>query len=135
MGDKPKVVMKRRQVVVQRLFDGKLGVKLKGGMHVVGFDHPEAKEFGWQLNDEIIAVNGRPIKDRESFANEYMEAKKSLPIVFTVLRQEKVKKKNSSLNALPNPKVLVQETLTVMKNDALSVGKAAAGAVKKVAVA
>jgi len=76
----------RKQVIVPRLLEGKLGVKLKGGMYVVGFDHIEAKEFGWHLHDEIIEVNGKAVSDRDSFAKEYVEAKKKLPISFTVLR-------------------------------------------------
>jgi len=77
---------KRQEVRVPRLLDGKLGVKLKGGTLVVGFDHPEAEHFGWQLNDEIVEVNSNEVTDRDSFAREYMKAKKTLPIVFTVFR-------------------------------------------------
>jgi len=94
--EKPKIVMKKRQVIVPRLFESKLGVKLKGGMYVVGFDNPEAKEFGWQLHDEIVEVNGRAILNRDSFAKEYTEARKSLPITFTVMRHVKGVKKRES---------------------------------------
>merc|ERR1712106_98474 len=105
--EKPKVKMQRKEVAVARLFDGKLGVKLKGGMYVVGFDHPEAKEFGWQLHDEIVEVNGRAISDRNSFAKEFTEARKTLPITFTVMRSVKHTKKRDSEAHQSNSRVKV----------------------------
>merc|ERR1712072_1214258 len=93
---------------------GKLGVKLKGGMYVVGFDMPEVQEFGWKLHDEIVEVNGRPVTDRDSFAKEYTQAKKKLPMTFVVLRNDaKTKKRRDSTAKVDgtqssNPKVIVQ---------------------------
>lgn len=66
-------------------------------MHVVGFDHPQAKDFGWQLHDEITEVNGRPVQSRDSFAKEYGQAKKEMPIDFAVLREFKAPKRKSTL--------------------------------------
>merc|ERR1712032_84502 len=75
------------QVQVTALFDGKLGVRLRmGGLMVTGFDVPEAAALGWQEGDEIVALNGNPVRNKEDFKRELTEARKELPMVFTVMR-------------------------------------------------
>jgi len=54
---------------------------------VSNFDVPEAAEVGWKFGDEIVEVNHRPVCSREDFRRELAEARKLLPIVFTVKRQ------------------------------------------------
>lgn len=104
--------MKRKTIVVNHLLDGKLGINLRtsilaeeigcmmppeadslhdwyndiAGVVIVGFSIPAASDFGWQLFDEIVAVNGEPVSDRDAFAQAYAKAKESLPIHFSVLR-------------------------------------------------
>jgi len=78
----------RAVVTVPQLFDGKLGVTLRDGRLLVGFNRSEAQSFGWQLNDEIVEVNYKTVNDRDTFAQEFKLARSRLPIHFTVLRTE-----------------------------------------------
>jgi len=76
------------EILVKELFDDKLGVRLRmEGLVVSNFDVPEAAEVGWHFGDEIVAVNSRSVSTREEFRTVLANARKQLPIVFTVKRQ------------------------------------------------
>lgn len=77
------------EVRVEALFDGKLGMRLRSaseGLTISGFDVPEAAELGWQIGDEISYINGKPVATKEDFRRELTEARKNLPVIFTVSR-------------------------------------------------
>eukprot|EP00930_Biecheleria_cincta_P085956 TRINITY_DN75318_c0_g1_i1.p1 TRINITY_DN75318_c0_g1~~TRINITY_DN75318_c0_g1_i1.p1 ORF type:complete len:1379 (-),score=339.43 TRINITY_DN75318_c0_g1_i1:282-4418(-) len=75
------------EIIVNELFDGRLGVRLKmEGLVVSNFDVDQAKDLGWRVGDEIVAVNGQPVHTRELFRNVLADARKALPIAFTVVR-------------------------------------------------
>lgn len=72
---------------VPNLFDGKLGVRLKMEcLRVTGFDVPKAQELGWAVGDDIIAIGGKPVKSKDEFKQELVQARGAMPIVFTVMR-------------------------------------------------
>jgi len=88
-------------VTVPKLFGGKLGVRLRmEGLVVTGFDEPKAAELGWRQGDEIIAVKGNPVKNKEDFKKELAKARSQLPIVFTVLRRGESNTANTSSTPL-----------------------------------
>lgn len=76
------------EVIVDKLYGGKLGVRLRDARVVSGFDVEEARSL-WSEGDEIKAINGNQVKSREDFAKYYTEARHAFPIKFTVLRKEK----------------------------------------------
>lgn len=80
------------EILVKELFnDDKLGVRLRmEGLVVSNFDVPEAADVGWHLFDEIVAVNGRSVGTREEFRTVLANARKQMPIVFTVKRQRPI---------------------------------------------
>ncbi|CAE7335038.1 KIF13B [Symbiodinium pilosum] len=77
------------EILVKELFnEDKLGVRLRmEGLVVSNFDVPEAADVGWHFGDEIVAVNGRSVSTREEFRTVLANARKQLPITFTVKRQ------------------------------------------------
>lgn len=69
---------------VDKLFDGKIGVRLKG-LIVSGLDITEAGDY-WNIGDEVLEVNGNPVGDVEDFRRELKEAVQALPFTVKVFR-------------------------------------------------
>lgn len=78
-------------VKVDRLFDGKLGVRMKG-LFVSGLDLDEAGEY-WHVDDEVLEVNGNPVNDHVELGRAIVEARKELPIIFKIWRHDQDKSK------------------------------------------
>ncbi|CAE7168496.1 ANK1 [Symbiodinium microadriaticum] len=72
------------EILVQKLFDGELGVVLEG-LEITWFDVDEAADAGWQIFDQIVAVDGRHVSTNEEFNT--ILARLQLPIVFKVKRR------------------------------------------------
>eukprot|EP00928_Gymnodinium_smaydae_P080196 TRINITY_DN63944_c0_g1_i1.p1 TRINITY_DN63944_c0_g1~~TRINITY_DN63944_c0_g1_i1.p1 ORF type:complete len:1367 (-),score=222.35 TRINITY_DN63944_c0_g1_i1:296-3826(-) len=73
-------------VRVDQLFKGRLGVHLRSDRLIVsGLDAPEVVELGWCMQDEILAVNGRPVRTKDEFSASLAEVCE-FPIIFTVKR-------------------------------------------------
>lgn len=71
-------------ITVDRLFGGKLGVRLKN-LTVSGLDTEEAGEF-WHVGDEVLEVNGCAVGEAADFGREIREALKALPMTIKVFR-------------------------------------------------
>jgi len=84
-------------VKVDRLFNGKLGVRMKG-LFVSGLDVEEAGEY-WHIDDEVLEVNGTPVNDHVELGHAIREAIAELPIVFKLWRHDADKTKNEAEGA------------------------------------
>lgn len=69
--------------------EGNLGLLLSS-LQVKGFHCSEARANGWQIDDQIVHVNGNLVQSFEEFAVAFKTAKADgLPIEFGVLRRER----------------------------------------------
>merc|ERR1712014_568158 len=73
-----------------------IGIKLPAGagvngtsLTISGFDNDHAKEAGFQIHDEIVAVEFIQVTSREMFQKVFKEVKDKLPVTFTVRRKVK----------------------------------------------
>jgi len=55
---------------------------------VTGFDDNNAAEFGWQVGDSVMEINGQPVTCGPDFRARLEEVKTALPITFTVGREK-----------------------------------------------
>merc|ERR1712083_1167961 len=84
-------IMEFIDIKVERL---PIGIKLPAGagvngtaLTISGFDNDHAKEAGFQVHDEIVAVEFIQVTSREMFQKVFKEVKDKLPVTFTVRRK------------------------------------------------
>lgn len=74
-------------ILVERLFNGELGVKVSMSNLAVLNIEPQAKEFGWRIGDKIVAIKGQQIADATDYRRELDYAKDELPFSISVSRK------------------------------------------------
>eukprot|EP00434_Breviolum_minutum_P038428 symbB.v1.2.034084.t2/scaffold4337.1/size40994/4 len=78
------------RISVPQLFDGRLGLTIQN-CWVSSISNPLAAQYGWQVGDHILQVNGHPVSNMQQLSEEIRRATNthqavSHPMIFDVFR-------------------------------------------------
>eukprot|EP00435_Cladocopium_sp_Y103_P006535 s1903_g2.t1 len=78
------------RISVPQLFDGRLGLIIQN-CWISAISNPQAAQYGWQVGDHILQVNGHPVSNMQQLSEEIRRAMNSHqavshPLIFDVFR-------------------------------------------------